>query len=385
MKRLSILGSTGSIGQSALAVVRAMKGRFKIVGLTANENIDLLENQAREFKPKAVALVNEVKANILRRRLASRGIRVWGGINGLLQVAQLPADMVISSMVGAAGLLPTLAALKSGKDIALANKEPLVMAGPLFMKEARRCKARILPVDSEHSAIFQCLQGQDARAVKRIILTASGGPFLNTSMKKLKKVTAQEALAHPTWRMGRKVTLDSATLMNKGLEVIEAHHLFGVSIPHIEVLVHPQSIIHSMVEFTDSSVLAQMSNPDMKLPLQYALTFPERKPGLLKSVDFIKLGKLEFKKPDMFRFPCLSLAFNAARRGGTAPAVLNAANEVTGAAFFNGQISFMDIPKFIGIVLSRHKGISNPELSDVLRADAWAREETNQLICDRIS
>lgn len=382
-KKLSILGSTGSIGVSTLQVVERFPERFDVLGLAAGQNRLLLEEQIERFKPKAVSLSDHDTAEELKKKRPE--LEVLSGIEGLIRVATLPeVDMVVSALVGAIGLIPTVSAIRSGKDIALANKETLVMAGDIVMRESKERGVKILPVDSEHSAIFQCLQGHRHEDVRRLILTASGGPFINLSTSMLRKVTPQEALKHPNWKMGTKITIDSATLMNKGLEVIEAHHLFGIDIDRICVLLHPQSLIHSAVEFKDGSIIAQMALPDMKGPISYALSYPERLESNLPSLDLATVGTLTFMEPDNERFPCLALAYTAMRKGGTMPAVLSAANEVAVESFLENRIEFMDIPLIIKETMEAHKfeirnskcEIRNkPLLEDILNADRWARNE----------
>jgi len=373
-KKVVVLGSTGSIGINTLRVITRLRNRFQIVALAAKENINLLEKQIRKFHPEVIALANKKSAQELRGRFKT--MKVLDGEEGLIKVARLKeADLVVSAIVGASGLIPTLEAIRAGKRVALANKEALVMAGEIIMNEAHKKGVDIIPIDSEHSAILQCLKAEKEKDVSRIILTASGGPFLKFSPTRLKSVTPQEALRHPTWEMGPKVTIDSATLMNKGLEVIEAHHLFGIDIDKIEVIIHPQAIVHSLVEVVDGTMLAHLGTPDMRLPIQYALSYPERLPNSLKRLDLVKIKKLTFQQPDTRKFPCLKLAYEAARIGGTAPAVLNAANEIAVSLFLKRKVGFMEIPKMIEKVLKRHKPIKNPPLSEVLKVDAWAREE----------
>lgn len=380
MKKITILGSTGSIGINTLDIVRRNKDRFRIIGLTAGGNADLLEKQIREFKPKYAALFDEKKAAILKKKVGRLKVEIFSGIEGLIKVASGPeSEMVVSAIVGAAGLFPTFAALKSGKDIALANKETLVIAGELFMKQARKNKARIMPVDSEHSAIFQCINGAPDHKIKKIILTASGGPFRDYSIDKIKKASVREALNHPNWKMGPKITIDSATLMNKGLEVIEAHWLFGIQADRIDVLIHPESIVHSMVEFVDTSVIAQMGLPDMRVPISYALNYPERISTNLPGLNLTKEKSLTFSVPDYKKFPCLKYAFQALQIGKTMPAVLNAANEVAVQAFLNGSLSFTGIPKTIHRVMKKHQPRKIKKLSDVMEADHWARIEAGEL------
>ncbi len=379
-KKIAILGSTGSIGINTLDIVRNNKNRFKVLGLAGGTNIDLLEKQIREFKPECAALFDEKKAALLKKRVRRLKVKILSGSEGIIKIASLPkTEMVVSAIVGAAGLFPTFAAIKCGKDIALANKETLVIAGELFMKHVREKKVRLIPVDSEHSAIFQSINGAENHKIKKIILTASGGPFRAYSAEKLKKVTLSEALKHPNWDMGPKITIDSATLMNKGLEVIEAHWLFGIDSKRIDVVVHPESIIHSMVEFVDTSVIAQLGLPDMRVPISYALNYPERVSTNLPSLNLAKVKSLAFLEPDYNKFPCLKCAFDALKVGKTMPAVLNAANEVAVQAFLNQSIPFTGISKIIQKVMKKHKPTKMKELSDVIRADRWARAEAKKL------
>ncbi|NLI11958.1 MAG: 1-deoxy-D-xylulose-5-phosphate reductoisomerase [Peptococcaceae bacterium] len=376
MKRIVILGSTGSIGRQTLDVVRSLPGKFKIVGLAAGSNWRLLAGQIKEFGPLAAAMSGEEELASLKTELAPGYIPdLYRGREGLETLATMPeADLVVVSVTGAAGIFPTIAAICAGKDIALANKETLVVAGHLVMDLSARYKTGILPVDSEHSAVWQCLHGLGSDQVEKIILTASGGPFHQLSLKELEGVTADMALRHPNWNMGNKVTIDSATLMNKGLEVIEAKWLFGVNYSKIEVVVHPQSIIHSAVEFLDGSVIAQMGLPDMRLPIQYALTYPDRLSGAVPRLKFTDLQGLTFEPPDLERFPSLSLAYEAGRAGGTMPAVLNAANEVAVASFLGGTISFKNIPYIVECVMEKHELLSNPGLEEIMAANYWARD-----------
>lgn len=385
-KRLSILGSTGSIGVSTLDVVRQFPERFQVVGLSAGRNAALLKDQILEFRPAVVSVFDEELAEELDRLLKHGDHRpqILFGPPGYEAVATAPdVHLVVSAMVGAAGLLPTLAAIEAGKDIALANKETLVVAGEIVMNTAQARNVRILPVDSEHSAIFQSLQGNQRKSLRRILLTASGGPFFSKSASELQAVTPDAALCHPNWSMGRKITIDSATLMNKGLEVIEAHWLFDVPVDLIAVHVHPESIIHSMVEYIDGSVIAQLGVPDMKIPIAYALAFPERLPVKGPSLDLFQLGKLSFYPPDTGKFPCLRLAYEACERGSTLPCVLNAANEVAVQAFLECRIGFTDISRLIEEVLSRHVPPEKASLELLLTADRWAREEAETLIAQR--
>jgi len=368
---LAILGSTGSIGRQTLDVVRSLPGKLNVIALAAGTNVTLLEEQAREFRPRFVCSGREeeyVRDRITRGELPGR----WAEMEEM--VANPAVDVVVVATAGAAGLGPTMAALKAGKAVALANKEVLVMAGHLITAEARRHKAELRPIDSEHSAIWQCLWGESSEAVERIILTASGGPFRDKPREELGRVTAQEALRHPNWQMGQKITVDSATLLNKGLECIEARWLFDVPLERIEVILHRESILHSAVEFRDGSVKAQLGVPDMRLPIQCALTYPERLPGAsVPKLDLKLIATLNFGTPDMRQYPCLGLALEAGRRGGSCPAVLAAADEIAVQHFLAGHIGYLDIPRAISDALNRHKDIVNPSLEEVLAADAWAR------------
>lgn len=381
MKGISILGSTGSIGTQALDVIR-QTNEYKVIALTTNKNIDLLEKQAIEFQPKLVAAMDQKQFIILRDRFKGYNIRVVFGIEGLIEAATLEeSKVVLNSVVGMIGLIPTLEAIKNGKKIALANKETLVTAGEIVMKEALKHNVEILPVDSEHSAIFQCLRSGSQNEISRLILTASGGPFRGKKPKELLNVKVEDALKHPNWKMGKKITIDSATLMNKGLEVIEAKWLFDVDIDKIDVIVHPQSIIHSMVEFIDGSIIAQMGIPDMRIPIQYALSHPKRIKNKLNKLDFNTLRDLTFEKPDNEAFPCLDLAYKAISSGGTLPAVLNAANETAVELFLENKISFLNIPEIISKVMDSHNNILSPTLDDVLESDKWAREMVIHKTC----
>jgi len=379
VNRISILGSTGSIGVQTLDVARNLN--IKVDGLAANKNIDLLEKQAREFCPKIVAVKDEEGAKILSARLSDTDCKVVSGIDGLKMVASIDTvETVVTSIVGIAGLIPTMEAIKHKKNIALANKETLVTAGHIVMSEASRMGVMILPVDSEHSAIFQSLMGNNKEDVSKIILTASGGPFRGKKREQLENVTLKEALKHPNWSMGSKITIDSATMMNKGLEVIEARWLFEMPLESIEVLVHPQSIIHSMVEYKDGSIIAQLGSPDMRLPIQFALTYPDRRPNNFSKLDIIKNGSLTFEAPDLEAFPCLELAFEALRDGGTMPAVLNAANEEAVGLFMEEKIRFLDIPRIIENVMGRHSIKSEPNLDDIIDIDLWARNMVREAV-----
>jgi len=382
MKRISLLGSTGSIGVSTLDVVGAHPDQFVVTALAAGRNITLMKQQIERFRPRLAAVFDEAHARELRRLLGpASATDVLFGPEGYRETAAFAdADMVVSAMVGAAGLLPTLDAIEAGKDIALANKETLVMAGHLVLRKATERGVKIIPVDSEHSAIFQCLQGNRREDVRRIILTASGGPFLHASEEELAKVTPAQALRHPNWAMGKKITIDSATMMNKGLEVIEAGWLFGLPGTAIDVLIHPQSIVHSLVEYRDGSVIAQMGVPDMRIPIAYALSYPNRLTRGEKNLDLRKVGTLTFLDSDPIRFPALRLAYTAAKTGGTMPAVLNGANEMAVTAFIEEKIRFDKIISVVEEVLSRHRGQADPGIDAILAADRWAREEAGKII-----
>jgi 1-deoxy-D-xylulose-5-phosphate reductoisomerase len=384
MKGLSILGSTGSIGTNALRVVDAFPDRFRVVALAGGRNVARLAEQVARYRPKAVSVATQHSRDALARLVDLAGIQVGVGDEGIVTVATHPeSEMVVAAVVGAVGLVPTYRAIEAGKDVALANKETLVMAGELMVALARRHSRRLLPIDSEHCALHQCLSGRPAASVRRLLLTASGGPFRSRPRHTFAAVTPQEALAHPTWSMGRKITIDSATLMNKGLEVIEAHWLFGVPAERIEVLVHPQSIVHSMVEFVDGTVLAQLGVTDMRLPIQYALSHPECWEAAIPGFDFSKGRKLEFEPPDRERFPCLTLAYEALSRGGSHPAVLNAANEEAVGYFLEGRIPFTAIPETISEVMQAHPTTPVAALEDILAADGWARVRARERINSR--
>ena len=382
MKKISILGSTGSIGTQTLDVVRANRDKFEVVAISANSSINLLLEQIKEFKPKYVAVYNEASAKVLKEMIPSDiNIEVLSGMEGLVAISSLDEiDVLLTAIVGMIGLVPTLEAIKKGKTIALANKETLVTAGQLVMEEAKKNNVKILPVDSEHSAIFQCLNGENNKEIESLILTASGGPFRGKTKSQLLNVTKNEALKHPNWSMGRKISIDSSTLMNKGLEVIEAKWLFDVNTDKIDVVVHPQSIIHSMVQFVDSSIIAQMGCPDMKLPIQYALTYPDRILNDFERLDFSKLNSLTFEKPDLETFPCLKLAYDSLNMGGTYSAVLNAANEVLVNEFLEDKIGFYDIPYYIEKTLDAHKSISKPSLEEILHIDKCSRDFVKECI-----
>jgi 1-deoxy-D-xylulose-5-phosphate reductoisomerase len=378
-KRVVVLGATGSIGESALKVAHDIPDRMEIVGLAANRNAEKLAAAANKTRAKAVCLVDESKIDILRRALDYKP-KIFSGEEGLREIATMAeAEMVLVAIVGTGGLRPALAAIEAGKDLAVASKEILVMAGETVTEAARKRGVKILPVDSEHNAIFQCLDGR-ASEVRRIILTASGGPFRQTPAKEFVDLTPAQALKHPTWNMGPKITIDSATLFNKGLEMIEARWLFGVEMKRVEVVIHPQSIVHSMVEFEDGSMLAQLSYSDMCFPIQYAVTWPERVANTLPPLDFGKVTKLEFEVPRYDDFPALNLARRAGDAGGTLPAVLNAANEVAVAAFLDRQVRFPQIWQIVGQTMDRHDNVAHPDLDAILRADQWARAEARQLV-----
>ncbi|MGH8129477.1 MAG: 1-deoxy-D-xylulose-5-phosphate reductoisomerase [Steroidobacteraceae bacterium] len=391
MKGVVVLGSTGTIGENTLDVAGRHPDRFRIVALAACSNHEVLFTQCQRFRPEFAALVDRGAAAKLGARIAAAGLgtRVLAGPESLGTIATLPqADLVMAAIVGAAGLAPTLAAAAAGKQLLLANKEALVLAGSLLLDAARSSGARILPIDSEHNAIFQCLPperepGGPPRGVARVLLTASGGPFLKTRPEDLAGVTPEQAVLHPNWRMGPKISVDSATLMNKGLELIEACHLFAVTPDQVQVIIHPQSIVHSLVEFDDGSVLAQMSQPDMRVPIAHALGWPERIGSGVPALDLVQIGRLSFEAPDLERFPCLGLAQQVARAGGTAPAVMNAANEVAVAAFLGRRLNFASIAGVIESVLQQHEAGPVRSLDDALAADAWARERANAALTSR--
>lgn len=408
MKAISVLGSTGSIGTQTLEIVEEFPEDFRVVGLTASRNLSLLVDQIQTHGPEAVALADEDLLPDLKSRLDSlfhdnklkKYPDLLGGPEGLNHVASLDhADLVVTGIVGCAGLLPALAAIRAGKDLALANKETLIAAGPVFLPELKRSGSRLLPADSEHSAIFQCLQGtpwaENARlstgiptpGLRRIQLTASGGAFRDWSIQDLERATISDATSHPNWSMGRKITVDSATLMNKGLEVIEAHYLFGLDFNQIEIVIHPQSIIHSMIELADSSVLAQLGWPDMKLPILYCMSWPSRLETPWRRLDLTEVGKLTFLSPDNQKYPCMGLAYAAGKAGGTMPAVLNAANEEAVAQFLKEKIHFLDIPKVIHDTCDKHKQDfqSNPSLEEVLSVDSWSRKFVQEIVARKVS
>ncbi len=383
-KKVVILGATGSVGVNTLRVIEQFPERFEVLGLTAYRNVKLLAEQARRFNPRRITVGSREDAENLAASLRLPSVQIGYGVEDLIEIATLKdADLIVSSIVGAAGLVPTLAAVRAGKRIALANKETLVMAGRLVMEEAARHGAEIIPVDSEHSAIFQCLAGEDKEKVQRLILTASGGPFHGVSPQDMDRATPEDALRHPKWDMGQKISIDSASLMNKGLEVIEARWLFEIPVDRIQVLVHPQSIVHSMVEFVDGSVLAQMGNPDMRVPISYALGYPDRLPTGLTPLDLVHKGPLTFMLPDQEKFPCLSLAYEAIQAGGLMPAVLNAANEVAVEAFLNRKLGFLEIAEMIRKTMTGLDVQDYTTVEDVLRTDLKARKVARGLISER--
>ena len=373
MKKVVLLGSTGSIGTSTLKVASDLPERIQLIGLAGGRNVSLLREQANAHLPQCISIGEECKMEELSKGL-HEGVEVVSGSSGLLRLATLPdADVVLIAIVGTAGLEPALAAIRAGKDIAVASKEILVMAGELVMKEAAKHQVRVLAVDSEHSAIFQCLEDKPAQTVRALWLTASGGPFRSFDKERFESITVDQALKHPSWVMGRKITIDSATMFNKGLEMIEARWLFNVGMDRVRVVVHPQSVVHSMVEFVDGSMIAQMSTPDMCLPIQYALTYPDRVPNDRVQTDLAAIGSLEFQSPDEDKFPALRLAREAGERCGTLPAVLNAANEVAVQAFCDQKLAFLGIPQLVSKVMEDHQVVDQPDLGQILHADQWAR------------
>lgn len=375
MKKISLIGSTGSIGTQTLEVVAAHPDKFEVKALAARQSLDLLVEQAKKFRPEMVAILDESLLPELEQRLAGTGIESLGGMTGVIEAARISsANWLVSSLVGMAGLQPSMAAIQSGKDIALANKETLVVAGQLMMEEARKRNLQVLPIDSEHSALFQCFQGQPMDRVERIVITASGGPFRKLPKEELPGLTSAQALKHPTWTMGAKITIDSASLMNKGFEVLEAHHLFGLSLEQVDVWVHPQSIIHSLVEFVDGSVLAQLGPPDMRTPISYALSYPDRWPPIWSRLELKHMKELTFEEPRWDDFPCLKLAFECGKKGGSWCAVLNAANEVAVEQFLHNRILFGDLARIIEATLEAHQALAKPTLGELIEVDRWARE-----------
>jgi 1-deoxy-D-xylulose-5-phosphate reductoisomerase len=381
MKNVAILGSTGTIGRNTLDVIRRHPGEFRVTALAAGVNSRLLEEQVREFRPRIVSLDRPEDAAALRRTLHRRGLKVLAGLEGAVEIGGGPeSDIVVSAITGIAGLRPTLAAVKAGKTVALANKESMVVAGPLLRKAAAASGAKIVPVDSEHSGVFQCLNGGNRPHVKKVILTASGGPFFRTPLRELRKKTIAEALAHPRWKMGRKVTVDSATLMNKGLELIEARALFDLEPGQLGILIHPQSIVHALVELRDGSVLAQLSPTDMRFPIQYALTYPGRRESVLPPLDLARAGTLEFHEVEPRRYPLIALALRALKEGGSLPVALNAANEVAVDAFLSGRIGFLGISDVLHATLDRHVRARVRDLDDIFDIDRRTRERTTRII-----
>ncbi len=380
MKKIAIIGSTGSIGKITLKVCEYFSNRLSVYGLASYKNIELLESQIKKYNPEAVAIVAD-KATELREKLFGCHTKIYSGMKGVEEITKAPdVDIVVLATVGSIGIIPAISAIKHSKDIALACKEVLAMAGRYIMELARNYGVKILPMDSEHSAIFQCLEGKDISTVTRIILTGSGGPFRDTPAAGMRYVTPKEAINHPRWSMGKKISCDSATLMNKGLEVIEAHHLFGIPPDKIKVVIHPESIIHSMIEFADGSILAQLAITDMWLPVAYALTYPERLPNELPLLNLVEVGSLTFYEPDTERFPCLDYAYESLKKGGTMPTVLNAANEVAVDAFLNGRIDFLEIPKLIREAMDKHLLIEEPELEQIITVDTLTRDFVRSLL-----
>ena len=374
-KRISILGSTGSIGRNTLNVIDSLHGEIEVIYITARKNADVLVQQALKYRPSAVGVIDKEAAKIVENRLAGEKINILAGRSGLLEIAARDdVDIMFNGLVGSSGMEPTLSALHAGVDVALSNKESLVMAGDLINREKLKTGTTLFPVDSEHSAIWQCLVGENLEDVRRIILTGSGGPFRTRELNTFSDVTVEEALNHPNWDMGDKITIDSATMMNKGLEVIVAHWLFGLEANQIDIIVHPQSIIHSMVEFNDSSVKAQLGVPDMKIPIQYALTYPDHYPADWESLDLPAIGELTFEKPNLEKFPCIQLAYNALRSGGTTTAVLNVANDNAVYNFLDGKIKFTDIHQIIEKACEDHEWIESPNLEDLLNLELWTTE-----------
>jgi 1-deoxy-D-xylulose-5-phosphate reductoisomerase len=381
MKKIGILGSTGSIGRNTLKIIENNSDKFELIYITAKTQVELLIEQAKKFKPKYVVIADEDKYSLLKSELTQLNIKVMSGYNSIIEIAGLKeVDVAVNAIVGSKGMQPSVSACKSGVDIALSNKESLVMAGDYLYSLAEKSGTEIFPVDSEHSAIWQCIQGEDSKNIKKLILTGSGGPFLNRDLKTFDKITVKDALKHPNWSMGKKITIDSATMMNKGLEIIEAHHLFKMPQSKIEVVIHPQSIIHSMVEFVDGSVKAQLGLPDMKLPIQYALSYPERYIANWESLDLVKLKKLTFFSPDTEKFPSLKLALNALKLGETYPVVLNVANEQAVYLFIENKIKFTDIPKIVEKMLNRHDPIKDADIDAILNVENEVSNFVNSIV-----
>jgi len=381
MKKIGILGSTGSIGRNTLKIIENNSDKFELIYITAKTQVELLIEQAKKFKPKYVVIADEDKYSLLKSELTQLNIKVMSGYNSIIEIAGLKeVDVAVNAIVGSKGMQPSVSACKNGVDIALSNKESLVMAGDYLYSLAEKSGTEIFPVDSEHSAIWQCIQGEDSKNIKKLILTGSGGPFLNRDLKTFDKITVKDALKHPNWSMGKKITIDSATMMNKGLEIIEAHHLFKMPQSKIEVVIHPQSIIHSMVEFVDGSVKAQLGLPDMKLPIQYALSYPERYIANWESLDLVKLKKLTFFSPDTEKFPSLKLALNALKLGETYPVVLNVANEQAVYLFIENKIKFTDIPKIVEKMLNRHDPIKDADIDAILNVENEVSNFVNSIV-----
>jgi len=381
MKKIGILGSTGSIGKNTLKIIENNSDKFELIYITAKTQVELLIEQAKKFKPKYVVIADEDKYSLLKSELTQLNIKVMSGYNSIIEIAGLKeVDVAVNAIVGSKGMQPSVSACKNGVDIALSNKESLVMAGDYLYSLAEKSGTEIFPVDSEHSAIWQCIQGEDSKNIKKLILTGSGGPFLNRDLKTFDKITVKDALKHPNWSMGKKITIDSATMMNKGLEIIEAHHLFKMPQSKIEVVIHPQSIIHSMVEFVDGSVKAQLGLPDMKLPIQYALSYPERYIANWESLDLVKLKKLTFFSPDTEKFSSLKLALNALKLGETYPVVLNVANEQAVYLFIENKIKFTDIPKIVEKMLNRHDPIKNADIDAILDVENKVSNFVNSIV-----
>ncbi len=380
MQRLALLGSTGSIGTCTLDIIESLKDRFELYGIAANTNVQRISEQVEKFKPRVV-VIGKDQYPLLKEALSDRDLKILVGVDGLCELSgDDEVDLVLNATVGSVGLLPTLEAIRTGKKIAMANKETIVAFGPVLMQQARETGALIIPVDSEHSAIHQCLADRNSDNIRRIVLTASGGPFFNATEEVIQHASRETVLAHPVWQMGAKVTVDSATLMNKGFEVIEAHYLFNIPIEKIDVMVHPQALVHSMVEFEDGSMLAQIATPDMRVPIQYALTFPERFPSTVEPCDLTKVERLEFREVDVERFPCLELGYSAVRKNGTATAVLCGADEVVVNSFLEEQLRFKDIPFILNKILTEYKPIPSPTLDQLIEEEKWAKDYTRRLI-----
>jgi len=375
MKKIGLLGSTGSIGTQTLQVIDQLSGKYEVKYLTAQQNVSLLAEQALKYQPETVCIVNEKKKEELEDSLSDTNIRIVSGRSSLLELSRRnDVDLVMNALVGSAGMEPTICTIEAGVDVAISNKESLVMAGEIINNLLKQNLGKLFPVDSEHSAIWQCLSGEKNNQINKVILTGSGGPFREKSMTEFDYITREEALQHPNWKMGNKITIDSATMMNKGLEVIEAHWLFDVTADQIEIVIHPQSIIHSMVEFLDGSIKAQLGVPDMKIPIQYALTYPDHSPANWETLNLVDIGSLTFEEPDLEKFPCIRLAYEALNEGGTFPVVLNVANDEVVAAFLNNYIQFSNIPKLIENALNQHEFINNPDLNTIIEISKWTAD-----------